>query len=644
MKQMKKIVAGISFLMLAVTPALAFEVNDPLTEQIDVMQNAMINNDDSLTLESSSNTVEAIRLSPAYADDETMYVTTDSGVYVNGEIVANFGQNDSWPEDMKDMPLQAQFNSNYSDNGVVALTSGATVYLSYDKGNTWGKVDVAAEGETVSKVFIGPNFSQHQLLYFITPTGLYAQDLSGPPSKTLVLASDSEGSITDFSFSPASTKDTHFYVVKGTKVLKTENLGSSWLEYDAGQTIKQFLIADDGSISGDALILTGTKNFMKAEGDVDFGPMNLPADVNAVYAMTYVLNGDQDYVINTDKGFYMTFDNGSSWGLIEEDVSDYSKVTELAAVIENGKTTIYYVVDGQLYKDDEANGVSELFMTGINTNSKYAMEGSAESKDMVELTGHSFNSDYKIIAATLWPDGDLNSQTMDFYMSTDGTNWEPVTLEEEHVFEHQGTMLQWKVEMKTADSAVSPVLRTVLVDFGLEEVPAGSANTCAGFTDVPNDSPNCAALTYVKNQGIFTGYPDGTFKPDQVINRAETVKVITEGFDLNMLPDPSDKLGFSDVVLHEWYMPYLATAKSEGVIQGYPDGTFKPEQTVNYVELIKVFFETADVTLPATSSSDAWYQKYLTYAKDNNYLTYTDLTAGMKRSDVAKLFYQLSQK
>lgn len=644
MKQMKKIAVGVTLLMLALSPAQAFEIKDPLVDQVDVMENTMINVDGDLVLKSNGNEVTAIALSPNYQDDETMYAKTENGVYVNGETMANFGQNQSWPEDIKTQSLKAQFNSNYSDNGVVVLTNGPTTYISYDKGNNWGKVDIAAEGETVSKTFIGPNFSKHQLLYFITPTGLYAQDLAGAPSKALVLASDEDGDVTDFSFSPATTKDTHFYVVKGTKVLKTESLGSSWLEYDAGQTIKQFLIADDGNISGDALILTGSKNLMKAEGDVDFGAMTLPPEISSVYGMTYVLNGDQDFVLSTDKGFYMTFDNGSSWAVIDEKLSDYSKVTSIGAITENGKTTIYFVADGKIYTDDSANGNSEPFMTGINASNKYAISGTAESKDMVELTGHSFDPGYKVTEATLWADGDLNSQTMNFFMSTDGTNWEPIVLEEKHVFAHQGTMLQWKAELKTTDTAVTPVLRSVYVDFGLEEAPANPDGTCAGFKDVTKDDPNCAALTYVKDQGIFTGYPDGTFKPDQVINRAETVKVMTEGFDLNMLADPSDKLGFTDVILHEWYMPYLATAKAGNIIQGYPDGTFKPEQTVNYVELIKMFFETADVTLPASSSSDAWYQKYLNYAVANDYLTYPDLTAGMKRSDVAMLFYQFSQK
>lgn len=641
MKKSRMILSIISLFTLTISHAIAFEVKDPLTSQIGDKQNVVLDENGNLSLEVKGNKITAAALSPAYMDDETMYVTTESGVYVNGSTVANFGQNNNWPEDVKTMPLQAQFNSDYTNNGIMALNLGSTLYVSYDEGSSWGKIEIAAEGETVSKAFIGPNFSKHQLLYFITPTGLYVQDLLGQPLKTLVLASDSEGSVTDFKFAPAADRDNQFYVVKGTKILKTENMGSSWLEYNAGETIKQFLVADDGSVGGDIFVLTGLKNLMKAEIGVDFWEMNLPTNINEIYAVTYIINGSQAYLISTDKGFYMTFDNGSSWGLVEEAVSDYSKVTAVSAINENGRTTIYFVVDGQLYADKEASGVSELFMTGISANSEYSTEGTAVSKNMVELSGYSFDLGYKVTTATLWADGDLNSQTMDFFMSTDGINWEPVILDAQHVFEHQGTILQWKVEMKTTDTAVSPVLHTLLVNFGLEEI---SDISCAGFTDVPKDSPNCAALTYVKNQGIFTGYPDGTFKPDQVINRAETVKVITEGFDLNMLPDPSDKLGFSDVVLHEWYMPYLATAKSEGVIQGYPDGTFKPEQTVNYVELIKVFFETADVTLPATSSSDAWYQKYLNYAQANNYLTYTNLTAGMKRSDVAMLFYQFSQK
>ena len=91
-------------------------------------------------------------------------------------------------------------------------------------------------------------------------------------------------------------------------------------------------------------------------------------------------------------------------------------------------------------------------------------------------------------------------------------------------------------------------------------------------------------------------------------------------------------------------MKYLATAQAEGIIEGYPDGTFKPEQTVNYVELIKIFFETADVTLTPAPAGSQWYQKYLDYAEDNDYLVYQILDSGMKRGDVATLFYEHSMK
>jgi hypothetical protein len=222
-------------------------------------------------------------------------------------------------------------------------------------------------------------------------------------------------------------------------------------------------------------------------------------------------------------------------------------------------------------------------------------------------------------------------------MTADGVNWEEVELDVSHTFANPGTDLMWRVTMSTTDTSVTPVLREVHVDYGVNELDG-----CAGFTDVLVDDPHCPALSYVKSNGIFGGYPDGTFKPDQEINRAETVKVISEGFDLTILEDDGTNLGFSDVEIGAWYMGYLKTAVDELVIEGYPDGTYKPSQTVNYVEMLKIFFETADVEIPDAAEGE-WYQKYVDYANANNLVSYDDVAAGMKRVDVAELFYQWSQ-
>ncbi|MEK7563157.1 MAG: S-layer homology domain-containing protein, partial [Patescibacteria group bacterium] len=49
----------------------------------------------------------------------------------------------------------------------------------------------------------------------------------------------------------------------------------------------------------------------------------------------------------------------------------------------------------------------------------------------------------------------------------------------------------------------------------------------AAFSDVSSTHPNAEAIAYVKAEGIVSGYPDGTYRPNQTINRAEFVKFVT---------------------------------------------------------------------------------------------------------------------
>lgn len=193
-------------------------------------------------------------------------------------------------------------------------------------------------------------------------------------------------------------------------------------------------------------------------------------------------------------------------------------------------------------------------------------------------------------------------------------------------------------------------------------IDMGAVTTeCAGYPDIAVDDPLCPAITYVTDEGIFSGYPDGTFRPNDVINRAETTKVIMEGFNIPMLPDDGTTLGFSDVIIGEWYMTYLRTGQEAGIIEGYPDGTFRPAQQVNRVELLKIFLETSDVDLSGVTITDApypdtpvetgtsWYLPYVQFSK-NNALVDPDASGnfnpaeGMLRGDVAKLFYRFHQE
>lgn len=105
------------------------------------------------------------------------------------------------------------------------------------------------------------------------------------------------------------------------------------------------------------------------------------------------------------------------------------------------------------------------------------------------------------------------------------------------------------------------------------------------FSDVEASHANAEAITYVQGEGIVNGYPDGTFQPFAAINRAEFTKIVMGALfnDMeggNCFPDVKD----------QWFAPYVCRAKAEGIIGGYPDGTFGPEKPVSFAEAATIFW------------------------------------------------------
>ena len=96
------------------------------------------------------------------------------------------------------------------------------------------------------------------------------------------------------------------------------------------------------------------------------------------------------------------------------------------------------------------------------------------------------------------------------------------------------------------------------------------------------------AIWYVYNQGIVGGYPDGSYQANRVINRAELLKIIVEAAYDNEFESYGDTSCFSDVPVGQWYTPYVCFAKSEGIVQGYGDGSFQPAAEINFVEALKM--------------------------------------------------------
>lgn len=115
------------------------------------------------------------------------------------------------------------------------------------------------------------------------------------------------------------------------------------------------------------------------------------------------------------------------------------------------------------------------------------------------------------------------------------------------------------------------------------------------FTDVSYMHDNYGAIEGLSEAGILSGYSNGSFKPEQEINRAELLKVLIEARGIT--PDESKyKNCFKDVG-EDWYAKYVCYAKGMGWVSGYSDGNFKPSQAVNKVEALKILFKVYEAGL-----------------------------------------------
>ncbi|MGI6550383.1 MAG: S-layer homology domain-containing protein [Syntrophomonadales bacterium] len=103
---------------------------------------------------------------------------------------------------------------------------------------------------------------------------------------------------------------------------------------------------------------------------------------------------------------------------------------------------------------------------------------------------------------------------------------------------------------------------------------------------------------------VIKGYPDGTFKPDKTITRAEYVTIINKAFQF----EKSAASGFTDVKTTDWYADQLSRAKEAGYLAGYEDGTARPNNNINRQEAAVMISQVVKSNTPTTSDSLSSFQ------------------------------------
>jgi hypothetical protein len=126
------------------------------------------------------------------------------------------------------------------------------------------------------------------------------------------------------------------------------------------------------------------------------------------------------------------------------------------------------------------------------------------------------------------------------------------------------------------------------------------------FSDVPDSHPNYTAISFLRSRSIINGYEDGTFRPDRPVSRVEFLKIVLLASGNPVVAGDLDRSAFSDVPMGTWYFGFVNRALALGVASGYPDGLFRPDRTVSRIEAIKMMLRSNRIT-EASLSSDASY-------------------------------------
>ena len=143
------------------------------------------------------------------------------------------------------------------------------------------------------------------------------------------------------------------------------------------------------------------------------------------------------------------------------------------------------------------------------------------------------------------------------------------------------------------------VLAVFMICSVFVSVPQGYA--ASQFSDIQNHWAADQIKTMV-DQGITTGYPDNTFRPDKQVTRAEFVTLVNKTFQFTTTAD----INYPDVKTSDWFAPEIAKAKSAGYLSGYADGTIKPKNNLSLQEAAVIIAQAAKLA----SGSDQELAKF----------------------------------
>jgi len=170
------------------------------------------------------------------------------------------------------------------------------------------------------------------------------------------------------------------------------------------------------------------------------------------------------------------------------------------------------------------------------------------------------------------------------------------------------------------------------------------------FIDMSNSHWAYAYIIGLYKKGVVSGYPDGSFRPEHYVTRAEIAKMIVLALEDQ---ESNSFSSFSDVMPFHWANGYVVRGQELGFINGYPDNTFKPDYAVTRAEVVKMCVSAKKIELSGNGITfpdvpdTYWAYTYIVTSKnmgvvsgypDGRFLPNNFVT----RAEVAKILYEMN--
>ena len=139
-----------------------------------------------------------------------------------------------------------------------------------------------------------------------------------------------------------------------------------------------------------------------------------------------------------------------------------------------------------------------------------------------------------------------------------------------------------------------------------EKNPEPANPTPKPYVPTPADVKGHWAASYIQkllNKGIVVGRPDGSFKPNDKITRAEYIAMLFRSLNMEQIAIAGST--FKDVSPEAWYSPYVGAMQVSGIITGFPDGSLQPNQVMTREEACVILYRAWKNKLPSSAGTEA---------------------------------------